>query len=344
MMDLLVGMAISIMALLAMATALQVGVTNKRVISEVLDAETSANMAMGQLESEIKSAGYGIATAPIVGCNLKFWRGGAWVTTQLNPIEIGVGAGGNGSDTITVAKARGDTGYASSKVLIAHAANDGTDYQSANRYNFNVNDVLLLSDGGSSCTTIGVTSLPGDGLSITWGGANAVNSPSGAAFATTTAASMSSLGPLGVSKKVYGIDATTGSKLMRTDVMAGTAAADMGDQVVYMKAMFGKDPTSVMKITSWDTAAPTTAADWAKVLGIRVAIVTRSQAHEPQSVVGFGCAATDTSCTIKMWPDETAVAVLPTTPTYTVSGDAVHYRHVLRTMVIPLRNIIWNNN
>lgn len=348
MMDLLVGMAISLLALLAIERAVTLGLNSKRVVSENLDVENSVNMAIAQLESEIKTAGYGIAMDPFLGCNLRYWQSGTMKTTTLNPVTISAGAGPNGSDIITVAKSRGDTGFAGSSILTNHTANTTGDYVVSNRFNYNVGDQVVMAESGN-CALFAVTALP-VGLGLTWSSTNPINPSGGFPFAVTPNAFALNAGPNGLSLRTYQIDATTVTRIMRDETFDTNAAQPIAEQVVYMKAFYGKDPLTSMKVTQWDQVTPTTPAEWKRVLAIRLAVVARSQARE---------ATEPTAATLTLWPDEitdTAAASVtcwsPTNltsnkvcgPTYSVSADNRHFRHITRTMIIPLRNNIWNNN
>jgi type IV pilus assembly protein PilW len=348
MMDLLVGMAISLLALLAIERAVTLGLNSKRVVSESLDVENSANMAIAQLESEIKSAGYGISMDPFLGCNLQYWNSGAFQTVTLNPVTINAGSGPNGSDVISIAKSLGDTGFAGSNILTNHAANNTNDYIVSNRFNFEVGDQVIIAENGN-CARFSVTSLP-IGLGLTWSSTNPSNPPAGFTFSVTPSAFALNSGPNGLSIRTYQIDAATNSKIMRDEAFDTGAAQPVAEQIVYMKAFYGKDPLNSMRVTQWDQVTPTTPADWKRVLAIRLAVVARSQARE---------ATEPTGASLTLWPDEkTSTASLSgacwsTTnltsnkacgPTYSVSAENRHYRHITRTMIIPLRNNIWNNN
>lgn len=340
--DLMIGMAISLLALFAIQSAVSMGVNNKRIVSEALDAEASANMAMAQLESEIKSSGYGVSTDPFLGCNLRYWRSGVLYTTVLNPITIAAGTGPGGSDIVTMARSRGETGFAGSSILTNHAANDTSDYQVANRYNFGIGDQGIVADGVGNCGLLSVTALPSGGVGISWSGP-----PTGFPFAVTTAGSLMNTGPQGVSVRAYQIDAATQSKLIRDEATDGIAGTPSAEQVVYMKAFYGKDPGNTMQATLWDQTVPATSADWKRVLAVRVAVVARSQAREAASSGDGSCSGGNcpTPASIALWPNELlADGTTVAGPTYSVSAANQHYRHVVRTMVIPLRNNIWNNN
>ena len=354
-MDVMVGIVIAIVSLFAIEQTVTLGLNNKRIVSEALDAEQAANMAMGQLESEIKSAGYGIATAPFLGCNLKYYYNSAWNGPySLVPVSINAGAGVNGSDIITITKVHGDTGFSNTSILAAQVAGTYTDLLLANRFNINVKDILLVSDGLTNCATVGVTALPTGGLSVTFANSNSANSGNGLPFSVgANVGSVLDAGPNGLSLRTYQIDAN-GVALDRADPLAVQAAntaissssaqAAIADQIVYMTAYYGKDPGNIMKVTQWDQTTPTTVAGWKQVLAIRISIVARSQAKE-SAVAVQGCQAGSTTCSLKLWPDELlANASTINGPTYSVSGANVNYRHVVRSMIIPLKNSIWNNN
>ena len=329
--ELMVGMAISLLALFAIEKAVTIGLNSKRVTSESTDLDTAANMAIAQLESDLKSAGYGIVMDPFLGCNAQMLFSGSIRTVTLNPVTIGVGSGPGGSDTLTVNRSRGDTGFASSGVLVSKTANDTSDIKVSNRFNFSVNDYGMVADGAGNCGVFKVTALPSDGLSLTWSGPTG-----GFNFAIPTSGFVMNTGPNFLSSRTYSIDATTGNRLMRDEFLDTSAALPVSEQIVYLKAFYGKDPGGVMRVTSWDQTTPTTSADWKRVLAIRIALVARSNAYETES---------PTSSTLKLWPDELlADGTTVAGPTYTVSTTNRHYRHVVRSMIVPLRNNIWNNN
>lgn len=339
MIDLLIGMAISLLALLAIERAVSIGLNSKRVISEVLDADMAANMAIAQLESEIKTAGYGISMMPYLMCELSYW---STVSPNPDPIVLNPllieSSGTSSSDTITIMRAKGDTGFAGS--ITDTLDTTGKTINILHRYNFKNNDHVIVSDWNgisttAACSRIILKSDPATTSLISY---VATDNPTPATVPVLSVGSANytaDLGQQGISVRTYSVDSAK-SALNRIDITQDNISKPVAEQIVYLKAFYGKAADNGMRVTLWDQTAPATPAEWTLVRAIRIAIVAKSNAYE-QTLVA--------PASLPLWSSENPTGALNiAAQSYSISAENQHYRHVSRDMIIPLKNLIWNNN
>ena len=108
-------------------------------------------------------------------------------------------------------------------------------------------------------------------------------------------------------------------------------ATPLFDNIVQLQAQYGKDLNNDGTVDVFDETTPASTAEWAAVLALRIAVVSRSSLYEKDPV---------SPATIRLW-DDSAASPTTTGPVWTLTADERHYRYKVFQTVIPLRNMIW---
>jgi type IV pilus assembly protein PilW len=114
---------------------------------------------------------------------------------------------------------------------------------------------------------------------------------------------------------------------------------EVADNVIDLQAEYGIDVNEDGKIEAadWTVTAPASAADWAKVIAIRVALLSRSQQFEK----------VDVTTTAPFWAGDAIGHSFVMVDIPLASGDVARwqrYRYRVYEQVIPLRNMVWGGN
>src|SRR5690606_30913861 len=162
--ELLVGMAIGLLASLAIVQAFSASEIGRRATTGQADAQQVGTMTGWRLMRELRLAGNGLANGMNVwGCRLLAWQGGsallprgsAWpapfatLPASLNVLPVGVlDGGGANPDTVMVMSAGNSTGGAPMALTVTSA----TQVETLPSVGFRAGDMLLVSnpsvDGG----------------------------------------------------------------------------------------------------------------------------------------------------------------------------------------------------
>ncbi len=356
--ELLVAMAISLIAITAIFQVYSVFEEQKRTTMGGGEAQTNGALALFTLERELRQSGYGINSPDYLGCNTLGWdeTTSTAFTLALTPVQITQGAG-EFPDTLTVFYGNGNL-MPQAVNLIQNMANDTVPYRVANRFGFQEGDVLIVAEAGLNCTVAQASNLPaplGQQDLILHTNGNYTDPVTGA----STPARYNKGGGLGViytfngkvfnvgprpSYNIYtigspGVDDIWGNADDVKDQLAvrqmlsapSTAVTTIYDGIVQLQAQYGRDTNADGIIDVFDEFVPATAADWTTILAVRIGVVSRSGLYEKTEV---------SPATLKLWDDS---AVAPTTigPVWTLTADERHYRYKVFRTVVPIRNMIW---
>lgn len=355
--ELMVGVALGLLATVVIATVLLQSEGNKRTTTSGADAQVMGAAALFTLQRDIQQAGYGVTSVPgSLGCPLAGSFDSNVVLNpavdRLAPVVIDFGATAD-SDTITV-MASGKAGSSVPINLAApHAQIDST-FTVASNFGVRVNDLLLAVpatwDASNGCSLFMATAATPTNevphaATIGWNVSSAI-------FPSTGYAAGSRLVNLGAApvRRRYTVNPATWSLQMQ-DTMAITAAGkvrapqDMFSQIVLVKALYGKAAVPGGPVTSYSKDTPTTDAGWRLVRSVRVAVVARSNQYEktevttdpPQWEVGALAAGT-VACRGKAG----SLCLPLTVSTSGPSEEWKHYRYKIFDTVVPLRNVVWN--
>ena len=358
--EILVGVAIGIIGLLAIFQTVAVWNKHTQTTSAGSDAQVAGTLALFNIERDLKLAGFGFggADATVAGCTVQADDAGRSFTFPFTPIEIiRVGAGGapdvirvlHGNSSFFVTPERFTASTSDSKYL-------------ARRNGFKPGDLAVVAGNATpgtpaTCQMVEVTddSNP-DGFTLghTTAAYASYYAASGAASApprfntvagTGTTFSNGTLYNLGPRPQQNTWQIVNGRTLERADLIAGPPAFQIADGVINLKAEYGYDADGNGRIddaTEW-LAAPPAPVDWTRVLAVRVAVLVRSRQFEVNGDTTASAPAAVTT-TAPTWAGGTFLMTNLDGTTTNVAGDPNNwrqYRYRVYERVIPLRNMIW---
>lgn len=365
--ELMIGLAIGLLASLAITHVLVSYEGQKRTTTAGSDSNVNGALALSTLQRAIQPAGYGFAAAPaVVGCPLKARFNGAapaGLPATLVPVVISDGAS-NGPDTIRII-ASGKSSFAIPTALA------GTYAPGVSATSQTFPAITNVGIQGQTLDASGIVTGPGD-LMVAATDASSdcemfevtgKGKPSGSNIPRSDAASR--WNPTGFPTRTYNagallvnmgqpMDATysivnNSLRVTSLHIDTGTGApsydaspVELYPDIVQLQALYGKDTNADGQVDTWDNTTPTTNAGWLQVIAVRVALVTRSSQYEKDEVTAanpqwdLGTAAT--APTAAGCGSSKCLTLKVDTPT-----DWKHYRYRVFETVIPLRNMLWNS-
>jgi type IV pilus assembly protein PilW len=366
--EILVGIVIGMVGLLVIFKTVAIWDNHTRTTVSGGDAQVAGTLAMFNLERDIKQAGmgFGRAASGVMGCTVTGvdTQTSRNLTFPLRPIEIAEGAGG-GPDTLTVLA--GNSSFFVENARIVGAT--PTVKQFRDTTGLRQGDVAVLAPAsGAACELIQITdNSDSDRVSVSHSGvgsyvpdvayqpANPASALSPrynvAAGTTLTYVPGGTLFNLGSAPQRNVWSITSGRVLSRVDEFQGTAAVEVSDGVINMKAQYGVDANNdnVISDTEWViTPAP---VDWTRVRAVRVALLVRStQFEKPVAAASTSVAMPPTPTSRNpTWAGGDFVMTNVSGTADTHSDTSVDpdnwrfYRYRVYEKVIPLRNMIWGN-
>jgi len=345
--ELMVAVAISLVATLVIFETFAVSEGIKRTSTSGGDAQQNGAMALYMVEREVRMAGYGVNNLSLLGCTIKVYDEveDEQFDFPLAPMVIEPGATDQDPDTLTILIGDSDL-LADPAKLIQAMPSPAATYKVDNRYGFMPGDLVIAYEAGKDCTLAQVTETPGapgQSSNLIHNSGNYVD-PHG----TTVAARYNKPGGLGVSYSTAGFLYNIGQAPQRNiyrivdnrleieRTLTTTDTNVVAEQIVQLKAEYGKDDgtgggtANDGIVDSYSNAAPASPAQWAQVLAIRLAVVARSAQAEKPSVDGGAC---DITTAFPTWAGGDL----------DVSADDNWqcYRYRVFETVVPLRNLIW---
>ena len=356
--ELMVGMAIGLIATLAMMQVMINAEEQKRTTTGGMDAQVNGALALTALTRDVERSGYGFTSiTSIVGCPLQNkYKGSSFANMPGNLVPVVITAGASGApDTIRT--------IASNKKSFSIPIRVTAPAYTAGATAFNVasvrgvkgpvldasgnslapgNLMVAALDGVTACQIFEVTANPTGSQvpradTINW---NAASYPSNS---YTDGAVLVNLGSL--SDATYAV--VNGDLVQTTFILSGNGTASyqtftLYNNIVQLKALYGKDTNGDGSVDIWDTTTPTTNAGWLQVIAVRLAILSRSNQKEKVPVtfsnptwdVGTadtvtGSAACGTSKCISLKVDNLT--------------DWSYYRYKMFDTTVPLRNMLWTS-
>ena len=354
--ELMVGMVISLICVLGMMSAFSIYEGRKRTVTSGSDAQQNGLYSLYELERQIRTAGSGLTQGfnyGLWGCSITAYGGGAkklpsatampavfaaWptatpVTMRAVPVIVASGGsdaagnarpdtlaivGGNPAGTVFRASVTGTSGTATAML--------------DNAFGFATNDYVLATTSTGECSMAKIASASSSSSQLTLSAAD--SPPTGLA----TGGSVFDLGAQ-PSVSLYGIDAST-STLVTYDTLGrnGATPLTVADGIVQLKALYGIDsdgddvvdtwvqPTGDWAIGKLTADQGSAAAAFAKINAVRIAVVAQSLL--PERAADYTGASTMT-----LFGD------LDAGLRYTVSTQP-QYRYKVYDTVIPIRNAI----
>jgi type IV pilus assembly protein PilW len=357
--EMMVGVAIGLIALVVIIQMLVSSETRKRTTSSGGDAQVSGVLGLFNIERDIRLAGhgFGVAPSPIMGCTVDASVGGVAITPaiQLFPVQIVNGVSGAPDSIISF--------YGNSSFMTASqtfTASSETTKKTQTRNGFQLGDVVIVAgnDTGAAssanCSLVQVTeNTNADNLTFAHGtndftsfytnasAKSAYNTAAGTGT-TYTSGALYNLGNR-PTRTIWSVD--NFRILNATNTLTGGAptTTEIAEGVANLQAEYGVDSNNDGIITDGSGTPPTpnewvttTPTDWTKVRAIRVALLTRSRQFEREMVTTV--APTWQGGAFTMFNlDGTAGTTTPASP----PNNWRNYRYRVYEKVIPLRNMIW---
>ncbi|MBS0324946.1 MAG: PilW family protein [Proteobacteria bacterium] len=333
--DVLVGSVIGILAIVLATRALVATLAMQRSAAASAEAEQAALLSTFAIGEVVAGAGAGIAAA---AAWLDSCPATADIATSLRPVSVLIAGSGRAelADSLTVKRTLQARMAAPAAVAAASAA--GAPFSVRSPDGFAAGDRIVAIGRDGTCAAGTVTSVGAQAGGI------AALGYSPATFAMPPTGLVLDLGPAAAASTLR-LDVAAGS-LRSTDVSNADAPNPLVANVVNVKFQYGIDRNGDGTLDEWVAAQAASGMDAASVLAapaaalarivaIRVGVLTRSEAVDPQATSAFhwtlfDCApAPPAACPGRI---DGTIAAAP-------GGN---YRHATREAVFPLYNTLWN--
>jgi type IV pilus assembly protein PilW len=349
--ELLIGMALSLLAIIAIYQVLSVWDARRRTITSGSSAQISGSIGITEMERDLQLSGmgFGNASTATIGCtvnayNSTFGSPGTFSFVFV-PVQIADGAGGL-PDTVRVLY--GNSAY----VVSIQKVNASSDTTKTLQYRtgFNRGDLVVVAGNTPrDCGMFEVTgAVAADTVSIEHGTAS-YTSFYGAGSVTPTMNS----GVAGPSYpnggEIYNLGqgaqrtewTVAAGVLRRVNTLRSTTLMEVAEGVVDLQAQYGIDGSGTggtaangrIEDDEWRVTLPTP-VDWTKVLAVRVAVLARGSQLEKELVTP--AAPTWAGGNFTMFNVDGSTGT-----TAVIANDWRRYRYRVYESMVPLRNMIW---
>jgi len=352
--EILVGLAIGLLATLVIMQVFSVFEGQKRTTTGSGDAQTNGSIAIYSIEHELKMSGYGLlpsATDSPLGCTT-LTSGGTGITS-IAPVKITDGGTLAGaSDSITIHYASTDSGGVPTPIT-GIAVTGANDLTVSNNMGCHVGDVALLISG-ATCNLTNVTGPTDIAVPPVLSGASAVTTTVTVQSIPTGIAVGDNLSCLGAwVTSIYRVNfnydptsATNSQAYMEKATDPLVAGDPVVADIVNIQAQYGIAATAGSnQVTNWVDAtgatwASPTVADRNRIKSLRIAVVARNGLYEKNTVTGI---CTTAKGVINKGPCAWDDSNVDAAPKIDLSNDPnwQHYRYRVFETIIPLRNTIW---
>lgn len=345
--ELMVGMAIGLITVLVITQVFLMSEEQRRIPTSGANAQINGVLALDALQRDIRQSGYGLFGGAWLGCTTGASTEADAVAlgdATLAPVRIVPASGTGMSDSIVTLSSGKIDAALQFRTVEDHTATD-TAFVVPSALTIENGDWMLVADNtGSPCHVFQVNAAPSLvvnslGVSSDWRIPHADPAGNGLGAITFTAPSvLTNLGqPI---HRQWSVDSSF--RLQMTDLAAGGSAEDAYPEIVLLRAFYGKDTNGDGSIDTYDTDAPAATA-WGQVLGVRLAIVTRSPHYNREEVTNNSLAWNLGNATVTgaaACADDSSSQCVSLTLSH-VGTDWTHYRYRLFDTMIPLRNLLW---
>ena len=364
--ELIVGVAIALIGITAMFIVQQNWDAQKRSISSGGDAQVYGAISAFQLERDLRGAGSGFGNSEYLGCTVSAHDvvGNRDFTFTYTPVVItnGTPTDPDAPDTISILS--GNSNSPTMTFQVAAATSTQTTMKDT-RTGIALGDVVVVATPANTCRMLEITNLqpasPDSGREVghdTSGYTRRTRPPAnrltgaGACTGTgpwnctprfnpvTLATPYSSSPPtygefrsLGDDPRlnVWSIDSTR-AVLMRSELLHGTTAVDIGEGIINLQAEYGLDTNGDDAVDTWTSATPT----WTQVRAIRFAQLARGDEYDRVAVTTAAptwSGGTFVMRNIDGTPDSGAGAL--------GVNNWRNYRYSVFETTVVLRNMVW---
>lgn len=355
--EVLIGMVIGLLVIIVIGQVMSFAEGQKRSTTSGSDSQVNGAIATHTIERDVRNAGYGTMPAGI-GCEIKASYNGA-AKSVFNFAAVVTDGANSAPDTITIVTSETNSDCSTSLNVPRNITKDHPETSA----NFCVDNALGMCDGdlviafstdpSKWCTMFQVTKDPNPGGGG-GGGANSCADPKKVLHAPGQSpwnpAGGQNIQPSGgyqvysppsqpyrtglinignIIQRTYAVNATSSLQVTEENWRNATSTTrELFPQIIDLQAQYGKDTNSDGSVDVWNAISPAAAnkTEWAQIIALRFAIVTRSPLYEKDEVT-------------------------PTAPSWTggaikLDGNAdwKHYRYRVFETVAPLRNVIWRQS
>lgn len=357
--ELMVGLAIGLIAILAMVTVMINSEEQKRTTTGGMDAQVNGALALHAMTKEIERSGYGFTSVPsIIGCALKnAYQGGGLAGMPANLVPVVITAGTSGAPDSIRSLASNKSSFSVPILMVTPAYQPGfTDYFSASSVRgvkgptldasgqrVASGDLMVAAiDATTDCQIFEVTADPAAAQvdrvdTPNW---NANKFPN---LSYTYGSVLVNLGSFrDATYSVSNGDLLQGSFVLATDGTASYQTFTLYNNIVQLQAFYGKDTNGDGSVDTWDKTLPTTNAGWLQVIAVRLALLSRSTQREKDAVT-FANPQWDVGTANPVAGAATCGSSKCITLKIDNLTDWDHYRYKMFDTVVPLRNMLWKS-
>lgn len=346
--ELMVGVVLGMLAIVAIAQVMVMSEGSKRSITGGADAQISGALGLFALERELGMSGYGFSAIPAsLGCKVNY-KVDTLPAAHFTLAPVIIGAGDDGSNTITVLRST-KTSFSVPMLVNAEHTSANTDFTVESAFGATVGDLLVAMPLDIAVTECQIFQVSGSPVNNKIPHAVSSTSPwnAGGASAGTFPINSYLFNMGALSMQEFSVNKLTRSLQVRQLTSLGTVgdAQDVQPQVVMLKALYGKATVGATVVDTYDTDTPTTNAGWAQVRSIRVLIVARSaqpartdEADPTPATLEWDVGTDTVAGSAKCQTNDRKCISIDLSP---LGTDYRRYRYKLYDTVIPLRNMLW---
>lgn len=346
--ELMVGLFMSVVSILGVMTIYANFEGQKRTTTQANEAISNAALALFPLQHYGKMAGYGVNNAALLGCNVKAYNSSKPAGEQefdfsLTPILINAGASNAESDTIQFLFGESDSFFAPATITQTMPSPAAL-FKVDSRFGLREGDLLIAAEPGKDCSLSQISNLPSqqnqsDNVIKNAGNytdpitgqqtPTTYNKPGGLGVSYSVGAKLFNLGR---SPSILEFYVENNQMIQENQLATVDARRVIGDNILMLKAVYGIDSNDDGAVDNWTNVTPTSNADLARITGVRVAILARSNLRER---------AEDGACNITVNSDINWM-----NGTFDISGfeDWQCYRYRVLQTTIPIKNMIWRSS
>jgi type IV pilus assembly protein PilW len=367
--ELMVGVLVGLIATVVMFQVFAVSEAQKRTTTGAGDAQQNGVGSVFLMERDARMAGYSMSYFPLLGCLVNGWYEPANQPFTFRMAPFVIADGGPTPDTVTFAI--GDArGFTAPEKLKQDTPDAAAPFYVNNRYGFALGDLMIVTDTGKDCTLYQVSSLPSPGAVDTIGRLpgnfvdvnglarqtkfNRVGGvPPGTLYRSWNGSTQIGGRLLNIGQNPTVVTyALQGNQLVAIDgLVPGGAPTLISDGIVQFQVQYAFDADGDNSVSStalntavlnpglgdqWSDALPAapTTAMWQGIVGIRLAIVSRSMTPEKAKPDG----TCDTTTAFPTWLAKGVPLDLSADPLW------MCYRYRVFELTVPARNRMWFPN
>ncbi|SMP42602.1 type IV pilus assembly protein PilW [Noviherbaspirillum suwonense] len=346
--ELMVGLSLGLLTLLAMSQAYIAFHFQHRDTDSGIGAQTSAMNALYAIERDVLQAGQGMADRRLLGCDARRDAGGSLL---LAPAQI-VAGGQGGPDTLHLLL--GDSRAAPARLAAGLAPGSAT-IAVGSTLGMRPGDFLALQQAGRPCALLrvgGVTSALQASRVAENGAAAPGNADAVGDSAYSSEAIVVNLGRL--ERVTYAI---SGTLLQRTRTVypgAAPTTENIASNIVSLKLQYGFDTRpgaqARLQVDTWSetmldadrSGASGDRGDWQRMGGLRLAVVARSPFRQAPGVGGACATTVEGAANAPGWQAMQADGATGRSPISLAHlPDWKCYRYRVAETAVPIRNVVW---